>query len=262
MKKNYRFILFSLCFGASLSFAHAETVEEKGLSIIQEAERRDQGWHDMVSTLTMELYNKHGEKRERILTSKALEVPNDGNKRLAVFEFPPDVRGTGLLTFSHKNGDDDQWLYIPSLMKVKRIAVSNRSGSFMGSEFSYEDISDDVVEKHNYRWLRDEECDEGECFVVESTPLDLKNSGFSRRIIWMDKRHYFVHKTEYFDHKEKHYKTLFIRKYQRYMEKYWRPAEMEMVNHETERKTIIRWKNIDFSTGLGVEDFSKRVLKR
>ena len=100
---------------------------------------------------------------------------------------PADVKGTALLTFSHKTGNDDQWLYLPALKRVKRISSSNKSGPFMGSEFAYEDISSEEVEKYTYRYIRDEDFDGQATFVVERYPVD-KKSGYTRQVVWVDRQ--------------------------------------------------------------------------
>ncbi|RWX45914.1 hypothetical protein VT99_12471, partial [Candidatus Electrothrix marina] len=149
-------IFFSLLCG---QISLAETPEEKGLAIVMEAERRDQGFGDLVSDMVMILRNKNGQESRREMANKVLEVQDDGDKSLSLFRTPRDIRGTALLTFSHKSGDDEQWLYLPALKRVKRINSRNKSGSFVGSEFSYEDISSQEVEEYTYKYLRDEELD-------------------------------------------------------------------------------------------------------
>ncbi len=124
----------------------------------KEVDARDQGFGDTSSVLTMTLRNRHGEEVTRQMRSRALEVADDGDKSMIIFEDPADVKGTALLTFSHKTADDDQWLYLPALKRVKRISSSNKSGPFMGSEFAYEDLSSQEVEKYTYKYLRDETC--------------------------------------------------------------------------------------------------------
>ncbi|MBC8394752.1 MAG: outer membrane lipoprotein-sorting protein, partial [Deltaproteobacteria bacterium] len=130
-----------------LQAAAAETPAEKGLSIAKEADRRDTGFEDYTADLLMILKNKHGQESIRKIRIRSLEVEGDGDKSLSIFDNPRDVKGTAFLTFSHKAGDDDQWLYLPALKRVKRISSRNKSGSFMGSEFAYEDISSQEVEK-------------------------------------------------------------------------------------------------------------------
>lgn len=93
---------------------------------------------------------------------------------------PRDVQGTALLTHGHINSQDDQWLYLPALKRVKRISATARSGSFMGSEFSYEDMSSPEVEEYTHKYLRDEPCGELTCTVTEQVPLE-KNPGTAAR---------------------------------------------------------------------------------
>ena len=99
---------------------------------------------------------------------KTLEVANDGDKSLSIFDKPRDVKGTAFLSFSHTKGADDQWLYLPALKRVKRIASRNKSGPFMGSEFSFEDLASFEIGKYTYKFLKEEACALGNCFVVET----------------------------------------------------------------------------------------------
>ena len=131
--------------------AASETPEEQGLVIAREADRRDSGFGDFTANMRMVLKNRHGQESIRLIRIKTLEVADDGDKSLSIFDNPKDVKGTAFLTHSHKTGDDDQWLYLPALKRVKRISSRNKSGSFMGSEFSYEDIASQEVEKYTYR---------------------------------------------------------------------------------------------------------------
>ena len=132
---------------ALASGAYAESPEEKGLAIAQEMDRRDRGWKDQRATLVMTLRNRQGQESRRALRINTLEVDDDGDKSLTVFDSPRDVKGTAFLSFTHSTKPDDQWLYLPALKRVKRISSRNKSGSFMGSEFAYEDLSSQEVEK-------------------------------------------------------------------------------------------------------------------
>jgi len=242
--------------------ADAETAEAKGLSIVVEANKRDMGFGDYTADMTMTLKNKHGKESRRAIRSKTLEVPGDGDKSLSIFDTPKDVKGTAFLSFSHKEGDDEQWLYLPALKRVKRINSRNKSGSFMGSEFAYEDIASQEVEKYNYKHLREDEYNGQLCYVGESYPVDKKNSGYTKRITWMDKAEYRVLKVDYYDRKESLLKTLIINGYQQYLGKYWRADSMEMINHQTGKSTSLVWTNYSFQTGLTDKDFNSTSLKR
>jgi outer membrane lipoprotein-sorting protein len=239
-----------------------QTPEEKGLEIARQADQRYAGYGDSTSTLRMILRNKQGQVSERELRIRTLEMPNDGDRSLCIFDSPADVKGTVLLTHAHKREADDQWLYLPALERVKRIAAQNKSGSFMGSEFSYEDIATQALEKYSYRWLRDETCQEQECHVIERRPLDKQNSGYARQIVWIDREHLRTFKVEYYDRKDALLKTLTFKEYRKYLDRFWRPHDMNMVNHQTGKSSQLLWSDYAFVTGLTVNDFNQQSLTR
>jgi outer membrane lipoprotein-sorting protein len=239
----------------------AQTPEEQGLAIAQEADRRDSGFGDYTSDVKMILKNKHGQESTREIRSRTLEVDGDGDKSMTIFDKPRDVKGTALLSFTHKEGPDDQWLYLPALKRVKRIASDNKSGPFMGSEFAYEDISSQEVEKYTYKFLRDDTFNGMEVFVFERYPVD-KKSGYTRQIVWLDKEHYKERKIEFYDRKNALLKTLLFTEYNQYLDHYWRAHDMYMENHQTGKSTKLLQSNYQYRTGLKDRDFDKNSLKR
>lgn len=240
----------------------AEAVQNKGLEIAREADSRGEGFGDLEASMRMVLISKRGETSERELRVKTLEGKGDeGDKGLTIFDTPADVRGTALLTWSYKNKDDDQWLYLPALRRVKTIASKNQSGSFMGSEFAFEDMRSQEVEKYTYKFLKEEPCGELTCFVSERYPTD-KYSGYTRQITWLDTKEYRVQKVEYYDRKESLLKTLTMTDYKLYKDKFWRPGKMHMVNHQTGKATELFWTNYTFDAGLKESDFTQNSLMR
>ena len=239
----------------------AETPEEKGLAIAQEADRRDSGFRNYTNDVRMILKNRQGQESVREIRSKTLEVDGDGDKSLTIFDEPRDVKGTALLSFTHKTGPDDQWLYLPALKCVKRIASDNKSGPFMGSEFAYEDITSQEVDKYTYRFLQDDTLDGLDVFVFERDPID-KKSGYTRQVIWLDKEHYKERKIEYYDRKNVLLKTLVFTDYNLYLDKYYRAHDMYMVNHQTGKSTRLLQSNFKFDVELTDRDFDKNSLKR
>ena len=258
------FGLLLLAFWLAAPPAAAETAEEKGLRIAREAEQQDAGFQSYTAVGNMILRDRQGRESPRDFNVRALEVEDDGDKSLIVFDRPGDIRNTGLLTFSHKEGNDDQWLYLPALRRVKRISSDNKSGSFVGSEFAYEDLISPEVEKFTYKWLRDEPCPAAEeltCFVSERVPVD-KSSGYSREVVWMDQEEYRVVKVDYYDRKDALLKTLTSRDYKQYRERYWRPGYMLMSNHQSGKSTVMIWRDYDFFADLADRDVSRRALER
>ncbi|VAW47186.1 Outer membrane lipoprotein-sorting protein [hydrothermal vent metagenome] len=253
---------FILTFSLFSAHIYAQIPEEKGLAIAIEADKRDNGWGDQTSNIEMILLNRQGESSERKIRSKALEIQGDGDKSLTIFDTPRDLKGTAFLTFSHIQGADDQWLYLPALKRVKRISSRNKSGPFMGSEFAYEDMSSQEVEKYTYKYLQDEPCGDGlTCFVSERYPID-KFSGYTKQVIWLDTEEYRPIKIDFYDRKNALLKTLTLTEYQQYLGQYWRPHKLEMVNHQTGKKSIVNNSNYQFKTGLTDADFNKSKLKR
>ncbi|KOR29922.1 membrane protein [Achromatium sp. WMS2] len=253
-------ILLSLCC-LNGNGAIAQTPEQRGLEIAIEADRRDTGFHDFKAEMNMILRNAHGEESVRDMRTNVLEQANDGDKTLIVFDQPRDVKGTALLTFSHKRGSDDQWLYLPALKRVKRIASKNKSGPFMGSEFAYEDLASQEVEKYTYRYIQDDVLNGQKMFLIQRDPVD-PNSGYSYQNLWIDQQHYRPWRIEYFDRKRTKLKTLEFSGYNQYLGQYWRAAQMFMQNHQTGKSTLLIWKEYHFHAGLGENDFTQNSLKR
>jgi outer membrane lipoprotein-sorting protein len=251
-------LLASLLIGIS---AYAQTPEEKGLEIAVAADERDSGWGSMRANMEMILEDRSGKTSIRKIESRQLEVKGDGDKSLSLFKEPRDVFGTAMLTFTHGLDPDDQWLYLPALKRVKRISSKNRSGPFMGSEFAFEDLGSQELEKYAYKYLRDEGCGEGlECYVSERYP-QYENSGYSRQITWIDKVEYRPIKIEFYDRKDSLLKTLEFSAYNEY-KGYWRADQFRMENHQTGKKTILNWQDYDFGVNLNERDFNQNALKR
>ena len=242
----------------------AQTPEEKGLEIAVASDQRDSGWVNVSSEMEMILRNRAGKESKRKITNRNLEVDGDGDKFLSLFKQPRDVEGTAMLTFSHGLEPDDQWLYLPSIKRVKRISSKNKSGPFMGSEFAFEDLSSQEVEKYEYKFLQEEACAEFECYVIERFP-QYENSGYKRQISWIDKAEYRPMKIEYYDRKDSLLKTLVYTGYQEYTTangSFWRADQMEMTNHQTGKSTTLLWSKYDFETDLSDKDFNQNALKR
>jgi outer membrane lipoprotein-sorting protein len=241
--------------------ATALTPEEKGLALAIESDRLDTGWKDQQAGLTMILRNRQGQESTRQIRNRSLEVQGDGDKAMSIFDSPNDVKGTAFLSYTHATRPDDQWLYLPALKRVKRIASNNKSGPFMGSEFAYEDITSQEVEKYTYKWLRDENYEGSEVYVVERYPT-YKHSGYTKQIGWVDKKMHQPLKLEFYDRKGSLLKTLTHHGYKQYLDHYWRPDRMEMVNHLTNKSTTLLWKNYTFNNGFSNRDFDTNTLKR
>ena len=239
----------------------AQTAEERGLEIATAVDAQNDGFGDSTSAMTMTLINRSGKRSVRSMRAMTLEVENDGDRSMSIFDEPADVKGTASLTYSHATEADEQWLYLPALKRVKRISSKNKSGPFMGSEFAFEDISSQEVDKYTYTWLEDTELNGTPVHRIESKPA-YKHSGYTRLINWIDQERLVPLKVEYFDRKNSLLKTLEISEYEQYLDQYWRAGRMEMQNEQSGKSTILEFSDYAFQTGLSSKDFSSNALKR
>lgn len=265
--KSIRHFFLAFCLASSALAANSElaleglSAEEKGLAIAKEMKARDRGWDDSTATMEMQLYSRDDLAATREMRVKNLEVQDDGDKSLTIFDTPRDVQGTAFLSFTHILEPDDQWLYLPALKRVKQISSKNKTSPFMGSEFSYEDLNSFEVERYDYKWLRNETLDGMEMYVVESIPKD-PYSGYSREVVWVDKQELRPWKVVYYDKRGKLMKTATYSDYQQYLDQYWRPGKQTMINHQNNKKTVVLMKDYQFRTGLEKSDFTRNSLKR
>ncbi|MCH9812515.1 MAG: outer membrane lipoprotein-sorting protein [Epsilonproteobacteria bacterium] len=229
------------------------------LEVAQKSDDASSGFESSTSKMTMTLINKTGQKSVRELAGKTLEL-DGGDKGLMEFLSPSDVKGTKLLTYEHIQRDDDQWLYMPALKRVKRISSRNKTGSFMGSEFSYEDISAQDIDKYSYSGDAQEvEINGIAAYQGERVPKD-KNSGYTKQVTWVDKTRFVVLRVDYYDRKKELLKTANFSGYKK-IEGVWRVGQIHMKNMQTGKETILAWSQDKIKQGLNAGDFNKRVLK-
>lgn len=246
--------------------ATAMASDNKGLEIAKLVDNANSGWKTEQVISEMILVSSDGREVKREIRTRGIEVEGDGDKTLVIFDKPRDVKGTVFLTHAHKSGDDDQWLFLPALKRVKRISSSNRSGPFMGSEFAYEDISSEEIERYKYKFIKEDVCfpeksiDIPKCNIFERYPVD-KNSGYSKQIVYSDMEFHRIMKIEYFDRKKSHQKTLIKSEFKKYGN-FWRADIWLMVNLLNNKKTKIHWKDRKFNIDLSERDFDQSSMKR
>ena len=242
--------------------AAAQDAAARGLEIAREAERRDAGWRDAQVAMTMVLQDRKGATRERTLRMMMLEVPGEkgGDKSIAIFDSPPDLKGTILLTHTRIGTDDNQWLYLPGLKRVKRISSSNKTGAFFASEFAYEDIAAPEVGRFSYRYLGQTGCRSLTCNIVEERP-NYSNSGYAKLVAYIDTQAYRTQRIEYFDRRGALLKVLDFGGYRKVGGGFWRPQTLTMSNKKTGRTTVLRYG--PWSLGIGLTDaiFSQQNLR-
>ena len=179
-------------------------------SIVEKSRNRIKA--DTVSTRSkMILTAKNGAVTERVMVQYSKKDGRGNNRAVIVFQEPASVRGTRFLTIENQGKDNDQWIFLPGLGKVRRIAASEGSGSFVGTDFSYDDISsvDRKADLDNHKILREEKYRDKNCYVIESNPKDT-NYQYSKMIQWVDKDNFVTYKVELYDKKGTQVKLLEI----------------------------------------------------
>ena len=251
-------VVFALCCGA-IAPAYAGT--DRGLEIARTMRERERGFVNFTAEMEMVLIGASGKKALRRLRVKVLEVEDDGDKNLAIFDAPADVKGAAFLSHTHIRKADDQWLYLPSLKRVKRIAPANKTAPFMGSEFSYEDLASPEVEKYTYKYVGEGMADSRPSYLLERYPVD-KHSGYSRQLVWVERDRYIALKIEFYDRRGEKFKTLVSSGFKKYLDRYWRPAEMDMANHRSGKRSVLRWANYQFRQNISAQDFNPSSMSR
>jgi hypothetical protein len=219
------------------------------------------GFQDAKSTMTMTLINAKGQTRIRTMKSKSLEL-DGGDKSLMEFLSPADVKGTKFLNYEHAKKDDDQWLYLPALKRVKRISSKNKSGAFMGSEFSYEDVSSFNIDKYDYKKedSKTKMLNGEEVYVVERIP-NYKYSGYTRQVSYINTKNFLTLQVDYYDRKKSLLKSAYFSDY-KIIKEVNRTGRIHMKNFQNSKESILVWEEESIKNGLSKRDFHKRVLKK
>ena len=222
-----------------------------------------------VSDWRMILIDKKDRKRVREIEIFSKEY-NDVDKSISFFKSPGDVKGTSYMSYNwaSTSKEDDSWLYLPALQKVNRIASADRSGSFMGSDFTYSDIDGFELEDFNYKLVKDSDVVDGkDCWVIESTPKNKKvisKTGYLKSIQWVRKDIYFVVKNRILVKKGKKVK-LFAAKDIQKIDGVWTAKILQMIttkNKKLVHKSIFQLKSVKYNSNVEDSIFETEVMQR
>jgi hypothetical protein len=253
---------------AALLAAAATPAADPGANEIMERNFLASKIRSLRVDTTMSLVTARNETRERRSSVLVKLQPNGVDSKLLVrFHAPADIKGTAFLQIEHIDGEDDQWVYLPALKRSRRLVANNKKDSFVGSDFSYGDISLPKVELYRHKLLRSEVVDQADCFVVESAPATDEvraNSGYSRKLSWIRKDTFIEAKVEYYDLSAR------LLKVQKTADHHpvqanparWFPRYREMVNHQTGHRTLIRVNAIESGVAAPDDQFTTRFLER
>ncbi len=235
--------------------------ENEGRKIAERADQNNRGFGGELVKTTLYLINANQDTVVRKMTSKTMERENSEDYSIIQFLDPPDVKGTGLLTYQDPAGDDKQWLYLPELRRVKKITSKNKSGAFMGSEFSYEDITSNALDKFTYKKLGEETINGKECYVVEKYPK-YKNSGYVSIKMFITKDDFLPERMEYIDRKNTLYKVQTFGTWKKYGSQTWRSNKIQMENVQTKKKSLLAFSDRVLNQKYNEAEFTQRALQR
>ncbi len=223
---------------------------------------------DSTSETTMTLTNKSGQQRVRkTFGTTKLDTNGLDNKRMTRFLEPTDVKGTVSLLVEHSDKDDDIWIYLPSVKKVRRLISSNKKDSFVGTDFSYGDVIGHKVKEWNHTIVKEEDVDGKSCYVIESTPKDATvktNTGYSKRIGWIQKDNFVTVKAVSYDEagellkeaKYSHWKEVDTVKHK------WQAGILEAKNLQTGHSTVITIDQFKVNNGVKDDFFTTRYMEQ
>ena len=256
-----------LWIGLGLASAAAQDTPPTGRQIMQWVEDRDDG-DDAISDLRMTLIDKHGNERIREIRSLSKDFGDDEHQ-LLFFLSPADVKDTGFLTFDYDDPDrdDDQWLYLPALKKTKRIAVGDKSGSFMGSDFSYADMTLRALDRYDFSLMREADVNGVKVWQVEAIPRtaeEVAETGYTKSIFFVRQDNHVVTRAVHWVKKGSKLKYFEVRELHQ-IDGVWVATEMHMATKKakaTLHETVLESQNVRFGQDLAEDTFSLRRLEK
>lgn len=254
MKKILGILVISLLILSSFEMM-AEDAKEIAYKVYNRKAPKD-GESDMKMTLI----DKRGDERVRDIRQFFIDL-GDIEKQIMFFTSPADVRNTAFMNWSYEEAgkDDNQWLYLPALKKVKRISSSGKDNEFMGSDFTYEDMEKRNPERDNHKFIKNEKIEGEEMWVVESTPK--KEEQYSKKRAWISKERELPKKIEFYDEDGELLKILTVLEVKK-VKGYWIIVKQEMKNIQKKHRTLIELSNMKVDIGLKDDRFSERTMRR
>ncbi len=266
MKKTFALAVLVLVMAAGSVLAEEPSgldvvaEEPSGLELIENAYNRPDG-EDMQSKLTMTLMNSRGDTRVREIRQFMKDF-GDVEKSVMFFESPADIRNTSFMNWSYTTvgKDDDQWIFLPALKKVKRISSDSKGDYFMGSDFTYDDLGDRHPSSDTHTVLSRENVNDEPCYVVESVPVE-EEYIYGRTISWIVEDKWVVVKKDFYDEDDELLKTLTVDEYGE-IDGYWVVMHSTMHHVQRDHTTIMALDDIQLDTGIPENKFTERMMTR
>jgi outer membrane lipoprotein-sorting protein len=237
----------------------ASPQEDAASLVRQSQEAFHRAGTDLKARVKMTLLTKEGQQRLRDLMMLRKNEVGGNQRYFLYFHGPADVRGTVLMVYKYPDQEDDRWLFIPALNLVQRVAARDSRSSFVGSDFSYEDVSGRDIEADTHKVLRDEVLGSRQTVVIESVPA--RKADNAKKLSWIDRVTFLPLKEEHYDVQGALYKVFTADEIQ---EVQGLPTVIKrtMTNVKTGHKTEVVFENVAYNVGLGDELFTERALRR
>lgn len=222
----------------------------------------------MEAVSTLYIYDGKGHERIRKTSMASREFDGGATeKRIIRFLEPAEVKGTGMLIFDYSDRNDDMWIYMPALRKTRRIVSTEKSRSFMGSEFSNADMSAPNLDDFTFRVLRSETVDGTDCWVIESIPANpdvIREMGYERKVSWIGKKDYVIRKADYYNRDNVLFRRLTASDVRRIDPSgtNFMAMRMEMANEENGRRSVMTIDNIRYNPAVKEEYFTVSYLEK
>jgi outer membrane lipoprotein-sorting protein len=258
MKTLTNIHIWALIALVSLLLGELPSAAMDGVQIARKVIDRDEG-QDATAKIRMLLIDKKGRKRLRSLIS-VVKKYGDVSKIYMRFESPADIKGTAFLTWENKDGDDDQFLYLPALRRVRRIVSRQKSNTFVNTDYTYEDLQSREVEQDDHRVLREEKAGRYDCWVLESIPKNKKDSQYSKRVSWIIKEIYLPIKTEFYDSRGRLQKVLTGKKIKK-IDGIWTILDAEMRHLKKKHRTLMKTDEIQYNKNVPDEIFTTGYME-
>jgi hypothetical protein len=247
--------------GESAQLSPARIIEKSQLAFYYQGD-------DMKADVVMELIDKDGGKRTRVMTLLRRDEKEGGNQKYFIyFHEPGDVRRLTFMVWKYPEKEDDRWIFVPAVDLIRRIAADDKRSSFVGSDFTYEDVSGRDVESDTHTLLRSEKLEGQDRYVMQSVPKE--PTEYTKRISWIDKENFLPLKEEYYDAQNELFRIFAADRIEDIKvgggtggNVFPTVTRRTMKNLKTGHRTEVVYKSVSYNLGLGDEDFSERHMRR
>jgi hypothetical protein len=258
--------------GSSLAYPQELPKQDQQLTATEIIERSQLAFYypgnDMKSRITMDLIDEDGGRRTRVMTMLRRDHAEGGNQKYFIyFHEPGDVRRMTFMVWKDPKKEDDRWVFVPAVDLIRRIAADDKRSSFVGSDFTHEDVSGRDVDSDTHTVLREEQLGEKTCYVIQSVPKVAAD--YTQRLSWIDQENFLPLKEEYYDAQQELFRVFTADQIEQIsgeednnQEAFPTVTKRTMKNLKSGHRTEVTYTSISYNLDLEDEDFSERRMRR